>query len=77
MLDKTSESQSVNSGLGEGVEKPAPGEFAWGSAEIGEVIGRTPRQTHHLLSRGQILCAKKKGGRWVANRAALRREFGG
>jgi hypothetical protein len=58
--------------------KPASGEntFAWGSDEIGHVIGRNPRQTHHLLTKGEIKSAKKVGGRWVANVRALLREFG-
>ena len=50
---------------------------AWGVDEIGKVIGRTPRQTHHILSRGQIKSAKKIGGKWVANRDALLRELSG
>jgi hypothetical protein len=49
----------------------------WGAAAIGEEINRTERQTHHLLSTGQIKCAQKKGGRWCATPSALRREFGG
>jgi hypothetical protein len=51
-------------------------DFVWGAAAIGAAIGRTPRQTHHLLSTGEIKTAMKKGGRWVASRTALRREFG-
>ena len=45
--------------------RPAPVEnaFAWGSDEIGHVIGRNPRQTHHLLTKGEIKSAKKVGGR--------------
>ena len=50
--------------------------FAWGSDEIGQVIGRNPRQTHHLLTKGEIKSAKKVGGCWVANIQALLREFG-
>jgi hypothetical protein len=49
----------------------------WGAAAIGEIIGRTERQTHHLLSRGFIKCARKVGGAWTATPSALRREFGG
>ncbi len=58
--------------------KPHSGEspFAWGSDKIGHVIGRNPRQTHHLLTKGEIKSAKKVGGRWVANIQALLREFG-
>ncbi len=70
------ENQSYRHLVNTDSEKSTAGEFVWGSAEIGSVIGRTPRQVHHLLSRGQIQCAKKKGGRWVCNRSALLREFG-
>jgi len=48
----------------------------WGAAAIGGIINRNPRQTHHLLSSGLIKSARRIGGRWVANAAALRREFG-
>ena len=37
---------------------------------------RTPRQPTIFLNNGQIQCAQKKGGRWVASRAALLRELG-
>jgi hypothetical protein len=30
----------------------------WGAEAIGAVIGRNPRQTHHLLTRGEIKSAK-------------------
>jgi hypothetical protein len=49
----------------------------WGALAIGEIIGRSERQTHHLLSRGSIKSAKRIGGRWCATPSALRREFGG
>jgi hypothetical protein len=48
----------------------------WGAARIGEIINRTPRQAHHLLTRGLIKSARKVGNQWVANAGALRREFG-
>ncbi len=51
-------------------------DFCWGAQAIGAVIGRNPRQTHHLLARGEIKSAKKVGGRWVVSRAALLRELG-
>jgi hypothetical protein len=51
--------------------------LVWGTCEIGKVINRTPRQTHHMLATGAIKCAQKKGGRWVAGRTALLKEFGG
>ena len=50
-------------------------DFVWGADQIGQTIGRTARQAHHLLSTGQIKSAKKKGGRWMASRAALLREL--
>jgi hypothetical protein len=56
------------------VETPA--DFLWGSDQIGRAIGRTERQTFHLLNSGQIKSAKKVGGRWVVAKAALFRELG-
>jgi len=50
--------------------------FCWGAEAIGAVIGRNPRQTHHLLTRGEIKSAKKVRGRWVVSRAALLCELG-
>ena len=62
-------------------QNPAQPDFshplAWGVEEIGKVIGRTARQTHHILTRGQIKSARKVGGKWVANRDALLRELSG
>jgi hypothetical protein len=49
---------------------------AWGAKQIGLIIGRTERQAHHLLTTGQIASAQKKGGRWMAGKAALVCEFG-
>jgi hypothetical protein len=51
-------------------------EFLWGADEIGAAIGRNGRQAFHLLSHGEIKCARKVRGRWMANRAALLHEFG-
>ena len=31
--------------------------FCWGAEAIGAVIGRNPRQTHHLPTRGEIKSA--------------------
>ncbi|NTF80876.1 DNA-binding protein [Rhizobium rhizogenes] len=45
-------------------------DLLWEVAEIAKLIGRTERQTFHLLSSGQ-LPAKKVGGRWVAERSKL------
>jgi hypothetical protein len=56
-------------------EKPVD-DFLWGAAQIGKAIHRNGRQAHHLLTTGQIKSARKVGGLWCANRAALLREFG-
>ena len=48
----------------------------WGAAEIGRIIGRNKRQTHHLLTKGHIKSARRVGGRWCATPAALLKEFG-
>ena len=51
-----------------------PLDLVWGVRSISNLIGRTERQTFHLLSCGQ-LPAKKVGERWVAKRDALTRFF--
>jgi hypothetical protein len=51
-------------------------DLLWGAEEIGQAINRNSRQVHHLLSTGALKCVQKKGGRWVASRAALLKEFG-
>lgn len=71
MRDNDEPRQQVN-----GESKPIP-RFAWGAAGIGKYIDRNPRDTHHLLIKGEIKCAQKKGGRWVAAIPELLREFGG
>jgi hypothetical protein len=59
-------------------QRSSPGDLAsdliWGVAGIAEAIGRTQRQTFHLLENDR-LPAKKIGGRWCASRAGLRRFF--
>lgn len=42
----------------------------WGASAIARSIGRTDRQTFHLLDSG-ALPAKKVGGRWVCERGRL------
>ncbi|MBX9456161.1 MAG: DNA-binding protein [Rhizobium sp.] len=49
-------------------------ELIWGACEIGRLIGRTQRQTFHLLESGE-LPARKVGGRWVVERGKLLRFF--
>jgi hypothetical protein len=50
-------------------------DLVWGADGIAEVIGRTERQTFHMLSIGVIPVARKVGGRWCADRHALRAFF--
>jgi hypothetical protein len=50
--------------------------FSWGAKSIGTAIGRTPRQTYHMLRRGLIKSAKQVGKNYVAHTATLRKEFG-
>jgi len=45
-------------------------DLIWGIEEIADAIGRTPRQTYHMLVSGH-LPAKQVGNRWVAERSKL------
>ncbi|TBG20636.1 DNA-binding protein [Rhizobium johnstonii] len=45
-------------------------DLVWGISAIARVIGRTDRQTYHMLDTG-ALPAKRVGGRWVASRKKL------
>jgi hypothetical protein len=45
-------------------------DIVWGAREIGRVIGRSERQTFHLLESG-ALPARKVRERWCASRAKL------
>ena len=47
----------------------------WGTAAIGAHIGRTERQTYHLLECGK-LPGKKIGGKWTSTKAKLDRAVG-
>lgn len=49
-------------------------DLLWGAEAIAGAIGVTTRRAFTLLEGGQIP-AKKVGGRWVADRAALRGFF--
>ena len=67
---------AVNSAVIKNLEIIPPGEKpVQGAAAIGEVVNLTPDQTYHLLNKGEIKCAVKKGGRWFAFPTALRLEF--
>jgi hypothetical protein len=72
MFDSPEHAEKVNGKIPTNLDKPI-----WGAVEIGKIINRNPRQTHHLLTRGYIKSARRVGGRWCASPAALRREFGG
>lgn len=50
-------------------EETSP-EWLWGASAIARAIGRTDKQTFHMLSQG-VLPAKKVGERWVAERGQL------
>jgi len=52
-------------------------DLIWGTADIGRVINRNPRQVFHLISTGALKSVQKKGGRYVASRAALLKELAG
>ncbi|ARM14191.1 MULTISPECIES: hypothetical protein [Rhizobium] len=52
------------------VEATSDLSLIWEVEEIAKLISRTPRQTFHMLNKGE-LPAKKVGGRWVAERTKL------
>jgi len=45
-------------------------DLIWGGEEIAKMIGRSRRQTFHMLDSGE-LPAKKVGNRWVIERSKL------
>ena len=49
--------------------------IVWGARAIGEVIGRTERQTHYLLEQGAIRAARKIGSQWCTSVPGLRAQF--
>lgn len=49
-------------------------DLVWGAREIARAIKRTERQVFYLLQTG-ALPARRVGGRWCADRQALRRFF--
>jgi hypothetical protein len=52
MFDSPEHADKVNGKIPNNLDKPV-----WGAEAIGAVIGRNPRQTHHLLTRGEIKSA--------------------
>jgi hypothetical protein len=49
--------------------------IVWGARAIGEVIGRSARQTHYLLEQGAIRAARKVGAQWCASLSGLDEQF--
>jgi hypothetical protein len=49
-------------------------DLLWSVEAIGREIGKTPRQTTHLIE-AKIIPATKLGGRYIASRRKLREYF--
>jgi hypothetical protein len=49
-------------------------DLLWSVEDIAEAIGRSRRQTFHMLQNGR-LPARKIGAHWCASRSGLRRHF--
>jgi hypothetical protein len=50
-------------------------DIVWGVTNIARAIGRTRRQTHYALKKGQLPEARQVNGRWCISRAALINHF--
>jgi predicted DNA-binding transcriptional regulator AlpA len=46
-------------------------DLVWGVAVIAKLIGRTERQTYHMINSGHLPMVKQVGERYVASRAKL------
>ena len=55
-------------------EKTQPLDLIWGVRAIAQLIGRTERQTFHMLTSG-ALPGRKVGSRWVVSRSELEQFF--
>lgn len=55
----------------EGINHHEPADLIWGIAEIAKVIGRTERQTYHMVASGSLPVVKQVGQRYVASRSKL------
>lgn len=51
--------------------------FLWGVRAIAEKIGRTERQTYHLVSKGALKSVKRVGHQYVAEQDRLIAEVRG
>jgi hypothetical protein len=54
-----------------------PLDLAWGAKEIGREINLNETKAFRVLEGGKVKCARKVGGKWCADRGALRAEFRG
>ena len=50
---------------------PEPADLIWGVANIAKTIGRSDRQTYHMISTGSLPMVKQVGQRYVASRSKL------
>lgn len=46
-------------------------DLIWGVGPIGELIGRTYKQTYHMIQNGRLPMVKRVGERYVASRQKL------
>ncbi|KSV72923.1 hypothetical protein N182_28765 [Sinorhizobium sp. GL2] len=46
-------------------------DLIWGVGEIANLIGRTERQTYHMIQSGHLPMVKQVGERYVASRSKL------
>jgi len=46
-------------------------DLIWGVADIAKLIGRSDRQTYHMIQSGHLPMVKQVGERYVASRAKL------
>jgi hypothetical protein len=46
-------------------------DLVWGVGAIGKLIGRSYRQTYHMIQSGNLPMVKQVGERYVASRAKL------
>jgi hypothetical protein len=54
---------------------PTDFDILWGASEIARAIGRSTRETYHLLQTARLRGPKKVGGRWCVTRLALLENF--
>ncbi|TAV04050.1 helix-turn-helix domain-containing protein [Rhizobium ruizarguesonis] len=53
------------------MEKTGELDLIWGTEEIAKLIGRTERQTYHMIKSGHLPMVKQVGERYVASRQKL------